>query len=729
MERVSEQKIYGGYHRCGILSVFILTICFFIFPTSEFAISFPNTEPFSPNIGNQALFDIEAVGKITEVPVQWVTAGAGVLAYGAGQHVYFAPEETPNVIIASLTFDHKISEALILGKHAFLSEEGLGLRILDLEDPSNPTDLGSYDLPGTVFHLASRGNFLFVGGQKDGVRVLEVFPRGHEPSSSVPPFPFEERGLLPIEEAMTAVTISADGRAYIAAGGGIGVYDVLDPSQLVQIDDIPFPVPIKSMAVNGNHLFLATGTEGLLVLDVSTPGSTAILARYDIPAESLCLAGRQVYVGGKGGLDRFRAGPVTAATFDVQVANNQFIPARVNIATGDTVKWTWVGDNHSTTSGQNCNSNGIWNSGVQGVGFTFTHTFSTPGTFPYFCSVHCIMGMVGTVKVVTPGVSISINPSPVSFGKVTAGQSSDKFVTIKNQATSTKALTGTVGTLSPPFSLVGGGTTFSLDPGQSTLLTVRFSPTSAGLSSGTLAITHNAMNRSSPANISLTGNAVTTSVALADLLLSPVSGPTTGVIGKTIPVLNTVTNQGTAPATNVTVRFYISDTPSLTPHAVLVGSRFLLLVKPGASKTATTNVVIPTGLAPGSYFVGAIIDPGSTVRESDKTNNTTFDLAGIVICRSLSRPVLLSPLGGATNVSTTPTLDWMDVAGATSYEVEVATDPLFTSIVASISGLVASQWIVTPALSGNTTHFWRVRASNQCTQGPRSFKRRFRTGP
>ena len=63
-----------------------------------------------------------------------------------------------------------------------------------------------------------------------------------------------------------------------------------------------------------------------------------------------------------------------AATVTVQVGSggNRFNPATQNIHTGDTVQWTWVASNHSTTSGTPGNPNGTWDSGIHNSGFTFS---------------------------------------------------------------------------------------------------------------------------------------------------------------------------------------------------------------------------------------------------------------------------------------------------------------------------------------------------------------------
>jgi hypothetical protein len=83
-------------------------------------------------------------------------------------------------------------------------------------------------------------------------------------------------------------------------------------------------------------------------------------------------------------------------------------------------------------------------------------------------------------------------------------------------------------------------------------------------------------------------------------------------------------------------------------------------------------------------------------------------------CTTLAAPTLSAPANGATGVSPTAALDWTDVAGASGYEVQVATSSAFTTIVASNTALTASNWTVSPALSPNTTYYWRARAKDSC---------------
>jgi plastocyanin len=95
----------------------------------------------------------------------------------------------------------------------------------------------------------------------------------------------------------------------------------------------------------------------------------------------------------------------------VQVApqgDTSFSPSSVSIHPGDTVQWVWKSKSmpHSVTSGNGA-SNGLFDSGVQQSNtFTFSHTFPTAGTFPYFCTVHALF-MKGTVTVAAASSKLS----------------------------------------------------------------------------------------------------------------------------------------------------------------------------------------------------------------------------------------------------------------------------------------------------------------------------------
>jgi plastocyanin len=97
-----------------------------------------------------------------------------------------------------------------------------------------------------------------------------------------------------------------------------------------------------------------------------------------------------------------------AATTDVTVGNNFFQPSSIDIAGGDSVRWTWpVGSlNHSVTS--NSGSPEAYDSGVRDGPAEFSRQFANAGCFKYHCSIHA--SMQGTIRV---GGASCEQPAPV----------------------------------------------------------------------------------------------------------------------------------------------------------------------------------------------------------------------------------------------------------------------------------------------------------------------------
>ena len=111
-----------------------------------------------------------------------------------------------------------------------------------------------------------------------------------------------------------------------------------------------------------------------------------------------------------------------AATTTVMVGADgfSFFPTSVTIDVGDTVEWTWSAGGHSSTSGTPGNPDGFWDSGILNQGATFSHTFPAAGSFPYFCTPHAFMGMVGSVTVSAPTPTPTPSPTPTPDPNVPA---------------------------------------------------------------------------------------------------------------------------------------------------------------------------------------------------------------------------------------------------------------------------------------------------------------------
>ncbi len=93
-----------------------------------------------------------------------------------------------------------------------------------------------------------------------------------------------------------------------------------------------------------------------------------------------------------------------AAIHHVNMVNYAFVPDSLAVEFGDTVVWLDVSGTHTTTSGVNGVPDGIWDSGFLSPGDSFAFAFDTLGTFPYYCTPHWSLGMIGKIVVNQTGL-------------------------------------------------------------------------------------------------------------------------------------------------------------------------------------------------------------------------------------------------------------------------------------------------------------------------------------
>jgi plastocyanin len=93
--------------------------------------------------------------------------------------------------------------------------------------------------------------------------------------------------------------------------------------------------------------------------------------------------------GGSGKPTATSAGSATAPI----IKDFAFSPSPIRVKAGTTVTWT----NKDSTQHTVRADNGTFTSPHLGTGVTFTHTFSTAGTYTYHCAIHDYMK--GTVVV------------------------------------------------------------------------------------------------------------------------------------------------------------------------------------------------------------------------------------------------------------------------------------------------------------------------------------------
>ncbi len=101
--------------------------------------------------------------------------------------------------------------------------------------------------------------------------------------------------------------------------------------------------------------------------------------------------------------------------------------------------------------------------------------------------------------------------------------------------------------------------------------------------------------------------------------------------------------------------------------------------------------------------------------------------SGQFVATSPSTPVLVSPSDGATEPPSSVQLSWTTAAGATSYRVQVGTDPAIANVFTDQAGLSTPSATVGGLVTG-TAYYWHVTASNGAGTSAWSTVRRFTAG-
>jgi manganese oxidase len=144
---------------------------------------------------------------------------------------------------------------------------------------------------------------------------------------------------------------------------------------------------IDHSAAHGASAPLSAGSEGSSALPASTTGGAAAATPSPTPPAPSTAASVAP-----------AASPGTAGGTAVSMVDNRYVPSKLTVSAGTTVTWTNNGNNlHNSTS-----FDGLWDSGVQSHGDSYSYTFDKPGTYRYICSQHGLEGMTGTITVTAP---------------------------------------------------------------------------------------------------------------------------------------------------------------------------------------------------------------------------------------------------------------------------------------------------------------------------------------
>ncbi|MCC6701720.1 MAG: proprotein convertase P-domain-containing protein [Fluviicola sp.] len=128
---------------------------------------------------------------------------------------------------------------------------------------------------------------------------------------------------------------------------------------------------------------------------------------------------------------------------------------------------------------------------------------------------------------------------------------------------------------------------------------------------------------------------------------------------------------------------------------------------PATPGTSVTMTVSNTGtVAPGTYSF--TVNGTSTVGPHSTTGTLVISTSGV------TASTLNLPTNGDPSAAIQPTLTWTNAGAGVLYDVDIASDAAFTSMVENATGLSSATYTATTLLAG-TTYYWRVNSYNSCS--------------
>jgi large repetitive protein len=179
---------------------------------------------------------------------------------------------------------------------------------------------------------------------------------------------------------------------------------------------------------------------------------------------------------------------------------------------------------------------------------------------------------------------------------------------------------------------------------------------------------------------------------------------TTIIAAPSVPLLTAPSNGAVNQATSLTLSWGSVTGASSYRVQVATDNSFNNLVVDDANVVLTSKQI--SGLSNSTqYFwrVSASNLGGTSSYSTGWSFNTIIAVP--------SAPTLASPANNAVNQSTSLTLSWNAVAGASSYAVQVASDAAFNNLFVNDLNVTGTTRSVSGLLN-NTTYYWRVSATN-----------------
>lgn len=136
---------------------------------------------------------------------------------------------------------------------------------------------------------------------------------------------------------------------------------------------------------------------------------------------------------------------------------------------------------------------------------------------------------------------------------------------------------------------------------------------------------------------------------------------------------------------------------------IATDSKFQVIVFQDSVKTTTLDI---TGFSTNTKYYWHVNAVDSSGKKSDWSNAWMFTTGTSL----LAAPQLVFPSNGTIGTSINPRLEWTVIKGATTYNLQYATDKNFRKDLVEVDGIAGASYQINIPFLVNTTYYWRVQS-------------------
>lgn len=238
---------------------------------------------------------IERVVPVAVAPMKIAFRDDRILATSWGDGYLVAVATNPTADVEPGTTDvlalHGVSCGLVVrGDHAFVAGGHDGILAVDLRSMRSPAVVGTIDSINESRSIAIRGRYAYIAENSFGFQIVDILDPARPQRLRFVDTAGRTQELIQVANNLCVVMTGGD--------SGIGIYDISDPLDPVEIGMIDGSHGIEHLEASGQFVF-GSGQSETILIDLRQPDQPAIIGEFGFGGGAITISGDWLYTMGE----------------------------------------------------------------------------------------------------------------------------------------------------------------------------------------------------------------------------------------------------------------------------------------------------------------------------------------------------------------------------------------------------------------------------------------------